>query len=102
MNKHKFVNNKLYVYTDKQMRLLIPRVFSCKFGKPKIYSFYYIGDDTIRALIEKESSYPKDSTRLTIPRGIQKIMNIQVHDLFEVNPCENGFLLKRVNKEEIE
>ena len=53
MNKHKFVNNKLYVYTDKQMRLLIPRVFSCKFGKPKIYSFYYIGDDTIRALIER-------------------------------------------------
>ena len=87
MNKHIFINQKLYVYTDKQMRLLI---------------LYYIGDDTIRAFIEKESSYTKDSTRLTIPRSIQKIMNIQVNDLFEVEPCENGFLLKRVNKEDIE
>lgn len=103
MNKHIFLNQKLYVYTDKQMRLLIPKIFSYKFGKdPKVYSLYYIGDDTIRAFIEKESSYTKDSTRLTIPRSIQKIMNIQVNDLFEVEPCENGFLLKRVNKEDIE
>lgn len=98
---HKIVNNKLYVYTDSKMRLIIPRFFSCPYGR-KIYRLYYLGDNTIQAVIHKESRDSHDSARLHIPLGIQKIMDIQVHDAFEVNQCDNGFLLKRVNKEDIE
>lgn len=93
---------KLYVFVDSKWRIHIPSFFTSPYGK-KTYRLHYIGNDTIQAVIKGESHCKSNSSsRIYISAAIQKFMNIQISDAFEISQCENGYILKKVKREDIE
>lgn len=94
-------NQKIYVFIDKCWRFNIPRFYSFPNDK-RIYKLHCIGKDCIQAVYDRESKAHEKNERIYISVAIRELMNLQISDAFEVTHCENGYILKKVNKEDIE
>lgn len=94
-------NQKLYISIDKSWRIRIPKMFTYP-DDCRIYNFHYIGDNKIYLTAVRDSSFVNPDKRLYVPEDIKRIMNLQIDDVFEVIHYENGYILERVNKEDIE
>lgn len=95
------INQKVYVFIDSQWRFLIPRFFSFP-NDNKIYKLRCIGKDCIQATFDRDSNAKNKNGRMYISVAMRKLMNLQISDAFEITHCENGYILKKVNKEDIE
>lgn len=94
-------NHKLYVFIDKYWRFNIPRFFSFPNDRG-IYKLHCIDKDCIQAVYDRDSKVQEKYGRIYISTAMRKLMNLQIFDAFEITRCENGYILKKVNKEDIE
>lgn len=95
------INQKVYVFIDKQWRFNIPRFISFP-NDNKIYKLHCIGKDCMQATYDRDSKAQEEYRRIYISVALRQLMNLQISDAFEITPCKNGYILKKVNKEDIE
>lgn len=95
------IKQKVYVFIDNHWRFLIPSFFSFPTDK-RIYKLRCIGKDCIQAVYDRDSRVQGKYGRIYISVALRERMNLQISDAFEITHCENGYILKKVNKEDIE
>lgn len=96
-----YINQKVYVFIDTQWRFNIPRFFSFP-NDNKIYKLRCIGKDCIQAVYDRDSKAQEEYRRIYISVALRQLMSLQISDAFEITHYENGYILKKVNKEDIE